>query len=120
VSHRPRKSIGSEKTYSEDLADVGEMLARLEKLAEEVWQDMREKHMTARTITVKVKFENFEQVTRSITINSNISKLEDITTALQDLLNKAEVHGRRIRLLGVSVSNLIFLEQVDEEQLTLL
>jgi len=120
VSHRQRKSIGSEKTYSEDVGDTEEMLHRLEKLAEEVWQDLSGKHMTARTITVKVKFENFVQITRSITLANDISKLADIIIPLRDLLDKAEVNGRRVRLLGVSASKLTMLEQVDEEQLSLL
>ena len=120
VNHRQRKSIGSEKTYSEDVNDVQEMSHRLEKLAEEVWQELCDKQMTARTITVKVKFDNFVQVTRAVTINRDICKLEDITTPLQDLLDKAEVKGRRVRLLGVSVSKLTMLEQVAEEQLSLL
>ena len=120
VSHRPRKSIGSEKTYNEDVTDPEDMLLRLEKLAEEIWQDLRTKRTTARTITVKVKFDNFVQVTRAITINSDISTLEDITNPLADLLDKVEVRGRRVRLLGVSVSKLTTLEDADEEQLTLL
>jgi len=120
VSHRQRKSIGSEKTYSEDVGDIEEMLLRLLRLAEEVWQGLSDKRMTARTITLKVKFENFVQITRSITLSYNISKLDDITTPLPDLLYKAVVNGRRVRLLGVSVSKLKMLEQVDEEQLSLL
>ncbi len=120
TSHRQRKSIGSEKTYNEDLGDEAEMLNRLEKLAGEVWQDLKSKYMTARTITIKVKFNNFAQLTRSLTLGSNISKLEDITTPLQDLLNKADVTGRQVRLLGVSVSKLTLLEQLEEEQLSLL
>lgn len=119
-SHRQRKSIGSEKTYNEDVGDLAEMLSRLEKLAEEVWQDLSAKHMTARTVTVKVKFDNFVQLTRAVTLANDINKLSDITTPLADLLDKAEVKGRKVRLLGVSVSKLTLLEQVDEEQLTLL
>ncbi len=119
-SHRQRKSIGSEKTYSEDVSDESEMLLRLEKLASEVWQDMQAKNISARTITVKVKFDNFAQVTRAVTLNQNIAKLEDITSQLNELLHKAEVRGRRVRLLGVSVSKLTLLEQLDEEQLNLL
>lgn len=120
VSHRQRKSIGSEKTYSEDVSDIEEMLLKLHSLAEEVWQSMSDKRMTARTITLKVKFENFVQITRSITLSYDISKLDDITTTFPDLLYKALVNGRRIRLLGVSVSKLTMLEQGDEEQLSLL
>lgn len=119
-SHRERKSIGSEKTYSEDVVDQEEMRSRLNKLAEDVWQDLQAKNMTARTITVKVKFDNFVQLTRAVTLSRNIEQLQDITGQLDDLLKKAETDGRRVRLLGVSVSKLILREQSEEEQLPLL
>ncbi len=120
-SHRQRKSIGSETTFYEDLSKPDEMLEQLNKLAAEVWHEMQEKKLTAKTITVKVKFENFVQVTRAKSINRNIIALEDITSHLQELLNKAEVKNRRVRLLGVTVSNL---EAIDtsrnNQQLTLI
>jgi len=78
VSHRERKSIGSEKTFHEDMQDIDEMLHRLQQLAEEVWLDLSNKKMTARTVTIKVKFNNFVQLTRSCTLANDINKLEDI------------------------------------------
>ncbi len=120
MSHRQRKSIGSEQTFSEDIKDEKEMLAKLQELATEVWQDMHTKNICGRTITVKVKFDNFVQVTRAATLAGNISRLEDISGQLEELLNKAEVRGRHVRLLGVAVSKLTTKEGVDEEQLTLL
>ena len=120
ISHRPRKSIGSEKTFSEDIDNESEMLSKLEVLASEVWEEMQAKNVTARTITIKVKFDNFVQLTRSITLASNISQFEDLSSQLNDLLQKAEIHERKVRLLGVSVSNLSLTKSVNEEQLTLL
>ncbi|MEM7402313.1 MAG: DNA polymerase IV [Pseudomonadota bacterium] len=120
VSHRERKSIGSEKTYSEDVSDYEEMLSRLKSLADEVWYEMQIKKLTARTITVKVKFDNFVQVTRAVTLSNIITKIEDINGQLDDLLSKAEVNGRRVRLLGVSVSKLSVVTASNDEQLTLL
>ncbi len=119
-SQRERKSIGSEKTYSVDLTDRQEMLTKLKILAEDVWQEMQTKKLTARTITVKVKFDNFVQLTRAMTLSSTISQVEDINRQLDDLLNKAEVNGRRVRLLGVSVSKLSAIAPSNDEQLTLL
>ena len=119
-SHRERKSIGSEKTFSIDVVDRHEMLTKLNILAEEVWQEMQTKKLTARTITVKVKFDNFVQLTRSITLSSAISQAGDIKSQLDELLSKAEVNGRRVRLLGVSVSKLSAIESTKDEQLTLL
>ena len=89
--------------------------------ATEVWQEMQVKEVTARTVTVKVKFDNFVQVTRAKSISSNIKKLEDITMHLQELLTKAGITGKRVRLLGVTVSNLATLaSEREKQQLTLL
>ena len=120
-SHRQRKSIGSEKTFTEDLVHPREMLEKLHQLATEVWGEMQAKEVTAKTITVKVKFNDFVQVTRAKSLSSNIGELADITMHLQELLSIAEVEGRRVRLLGVTVSNLGMFEQLKKErQLTLL
>ncbi len=120
-SQRERKSIGSEKTFSEDLTDPKEMLKKLQQFANEVWQEMQVKEVTARTVTVKVKFDDFVQVTRAKTISSDIGELQDITMHLQDLLYKAGIEGRRVRLLGVTVSNLAgFGRSKEEQQLSLL
>ncbi len=118
--HRPRKSIGSEKTYTEDIKDEREMLEKLTTLASEVWQEMQLKGVSARTITVKVKFENFVQITRAKTLGQEITTLSDITRQLPELLEKAEVQGRAVRLLGVTTSNLVNVQNQDEEQLHLL
>ncbi len=115
-SHRQRKSIGSEKTFDEDLRDPKEMLEKLHQLATEVWQEMQQKEVTARTITVKVKFDDFVQVTRAKTVSRNINEVVEITVHLQELLHKAEIEGRRVRLLGVTVSNLDMLNSVKKEQ----
>ena len=115
-SHRQRKSIGSEKTFDEDLKDPKEMLEKLHQLAAEVWQEMQQKEVTARTITVKVKFDDFVQVTRAKTVSRNINEVVEITVHLQELLHKAEIEGRRVRLLGVTVSNLDMLNSVKKEQ----
>ena len=120
-SHRERKSIGSERTFHEDIIDPEQMLEKLQQLATEVWQEMQVKEVTGRTITVKVKFDNFVQVTRAKSISNEITALEDITSHLQGLLHKAEIKGRRVRLLGVTVSKLDGLNSLKKaQQLTLL
>ncbi len=117
--HRERKSIGSEKTFDEDLADVEEMLEKLQQLASEVWQIMQAKKVTGRTVTVKVKFDNFVQITRSITVDKDIKELRDIVVRLENLLDRAETSGKRVRLLGVTVSNLGGLMRKKRRQLAL-
>ena len=119
--HRQRKSIGSETTYNIDLTQTSEMIENLQQLAIEVWHELQEKHASARTVTIKVKFDDFNQLTRSKTLARDITELEDITSQLDELLNKAQVEDRRVRLLGVTVSNLTMLDdEIEEQQLSLL
>lgn len=121
VCSRQRKSIGSETTYHQDLSSFTHMLENLYGLALEVWQEMQKKQVTARTITVKVKFDNFQQVTRSKTISYDIRGLDDITVNMKELLGKAVNMGQKVRLLGVTVSNLVNLSELNEKpQLSLL
>jgi len=115
-SQRQRKSIGSEKTFDQDLTDPMEMLAKLNSLAAEVWQDMQAKAVTAKTLTVKVKFDDFVQVTRAKTFPQDMHQLSDLTSSLQELLFKAEVQRRRVRLLGVTASNLSAVSQTKQKQ----
>ena len=120
-SHRPRKSIGSEKTFNQDLLQPEAMLEKLQHLATEVWHEMQAKGVNAKTVTIKVKFDNFVQVTRAKSVTGEIKELRDITIHLQTLLGKAEIMGRRVRLLGVTVSNLSAQDYAEKEhQLSLL
>lgn len=119
-NHRQRKSIGSEKTFVQDLSDPAKMLEKLHELAAEVWQDMQVKAVSAKTLTVKVKFDDFVQVTRAKTFPQDLQQLADITSSLEELLRKAKVQNRRVRLLGVTVSNLSVTSQTQSEQQLLL
>jgi DNA polymerase-4 len=121
-NNRLRKSIGAETTFSDDLIDTHEMLERLHKLAEKVVSIMQAKKMAAKTITLKVKFDNFEQVTRSHSEVLGFQNLDNLLGRLPQLLEKTDAGERKVRLLGVSVSNLFELnnEAVSPEQIRLI
>ncbi len=103
---RIRKSWGAEITFERDLSDVSEMLEQLSKLSERVLYKMNARQSGGSTITLKVKYENFETVTRSITIAQSFSSEWDTSEYLSALLAKTEAGNRKVRLLGVSFSNL--------------
>lgn len=103
---RIRKSIGQETTFGEDLHDREDMLRVLETLAARVIQRLQELGLYARTLTVKVKFGNFRQCTRSRTRDPGFARLDDAVGVLPELLQAADIEGRTVRLLGVTVSNL--------------
>jgi DNA polymerase-4 len=103
---RARKSIGSETTLAEDLADPSTMLEILEEQARKVIELLHGKSLEARTLTVKVKYDDFQQVTRSQSMDEPFQRLEEIRYLLPELLGRTEAGARRVRLLGVSVSGL--------------
>ena len=121
-NNRTRKSIGAETTFNTDLVATEDMLARLQLLAEKVVGILQKKKLAAKTITLKVKFDNFQQVTRSHSEQDVFHSIDVILRRLPQLLDKTEAGSRRVRLLGVSVSNLSSLDGQDQkpEQINLL
>ena len=105
---RVRKSIGKETTFATDLIDINEMQQILTRLSERVADLLANRNFLALTITLKVKYANFQQITRSHTVDENqpIATAEDILGQLPALIAKTEMGSRPIRLLGVTVSSL--------------
>jgi DNA polymerase IV len=132
IDHRPvrnnrvRKSIGSETTFQNDLNDVDVMLKQLKGLSEKVFLKLLEKELSAKTVTLKVKYNNFELVTRSITRENSLNSTDDIMWILGELIQKTEAGSRKVRLLGVSVSKLepihqtVASQSIEDGQLNLL
>jgi DNA polymerase IV len=115
ITHRERKSIGIENTFKEDYLYGPEVKQELEGLAKGLTKRMASKDKNARTLGLKVKFHDFQQITRSITLQEGY--LDDVMIlelARQKLREVAEFEfpGKSIRLLGLSVSN--FLEEEEE------
>ena len=105
-NRRVRKSISSETTFMKDLIDMDVLLKSLESLADNTIQTLTEKQLSARTLTIKVKYEDFQQVTRSKTLPEPFVSAVSVRPVLAELLAKTDAGKRRVRLLGVGVSNL--------------
>ena len=114
---RVRKSWGAETTFQIDLDDADAMLAHLGGLAERVFNKMLAKRMNAATVTIKVKFADFEQITRSRTLGHGFTQLGEVIPHLDELLRRTDAGQRKVRLLGVSFSGLEELRVVDRRQL---
>jgi DNA polymerase-4 len=108
-----RKSIGTELTYDKDLATSFEIIAELYKVEKELIDRLEHAGTTGKTITLKIKFSDFTQITRSRTLHHYIRNFETLHRAVTDIRKSLELKGTRIRLLGVSVSNL---ESEDENK----
>lgn len=109
-NNRVRKSMGAETTFSTDLIDQQEMLRCLEPLAAKVVAALKSKKFAAQTITLKVKFDNFQQITRSHTEAHAFTELDVVLKRLTELMQRTEAGQRKVRLLGLSLSNLTLLD----------
>ena len=116
-AHRERKSLGSETTFAADLHDLGQMCAELDKLAAELLPKLLERGWLAHTVTVKVKYADFEQATRTRSFPLPISRLDTLLPHIHELLLKTDVTARPVRLLGVTFSSLT-VRQEDEDKVS--
>jgi DNA polymerase-4 len=100
------KSIGNETTYQEDTADKEKIRKTLTELSEEVGKRLREDKLNGRTVTLKIRFGDFRNITRSRTIPEPVNLGEDILDIAWGLFEKINLDKRVVRLVGVSVSHL--------------
>lgn len=114
--NRIRKSIGTETTFVEDLADLAIVQSALEKLVAEVEQRLKHYKTRGRTITLKLKYANFQQVTRSRTLAQATDRRTTLLEVAQSLLKATAAGKRKIRLLGLSMSNLVTAKATIEYQ----
>ena len=101
-----RKSVGTELTYEKDLTTRFEIIAELYKLEKELMERLEHSETTGRTITVKVKFSDFRQITRSKTLQNYIRDFDTLHKEISAIRKAMQLEGARIRLLGLSISNL--------------
>ena len=104
--NRIRKSIGAETSFAQDLSDRASMLVELEQIAQVLFQRLDRHQTSGRTLTLKVKFSNYQQITRSKTSLVPINELSAIILIERTLFEGIELENRSIRLLGISLSNL--------------
>lgn len=119
VPDRIRKSVGAERTFSEDLADEGSMIHALEKIAIVLCDRLAKASTAGRTITLKIKYLDFSQTTRSRSLSRYVHTLEEIFPVIQELLHLPNFPEKPVRLLGISLSNLDLEEQPHPLQLDL-
>jgi DNA polymerase IV len=112
IDHRPvrpdraRKSIGSETTFATDLFTETELLDGLQGPLDDLWNDCVRLRCTGRTVTLKIKFADFQQITRSRSFASPIPDADRLHAIAHDLLRTQLPLPKGVRLLGVSLANL--------------
>jgi DNA polymerase-4 len=103
---RVRKSLGAEMTFETDIDDREELRRRLLEIANEVWARLERRYFTGRTVTLKVKYTDFKEMSRRKTLREAVKKFEALWNAAKELLDAALfANDRKIRLMGLTVSN---------------
>ncbi|MEN9443808.1 MAG: hypothetical protein RIS47_698, partial [Bacteroidota bacterium] len=102
--HRDRKSLGAENTFEADLREHHLIEAELNAVVETLWRRLDQSNYRGRTLTLKVKFADFEQITRSYTQIETINDIAELRQSAADLLTSVEL-TKGVRLIGLSVSN---------------
>lgn len=103
--HRESKSVGAEDTFQHDLLHTEEMNIQLERIAGLVSERLKRQQLEGRTITVKIKYSDFRQVTRSKSFAHTTGDRDFIYRTAVELLSATEPEGKPVRLLGISLSN---------------
>ncbi|MGZ3778701.1 MAG: DNA polymerase IV [Mucilaginibacter sp.] len=111
---RETKSIGAEDTFAYDLTEVDEMFIELEKIAVTVCKRLQNYELKGRTVTLKIKYSDFKQITRNYSYTEPISDSDVILETAKTLLLSTGPEEKRIRLLGITLSN--FGEQVRQKK----
>ncbi len=106
VADRLRKSVGSETTFAQDLTAFTDLLDGLRPSIEEVWEYCQRSGVLGRTITLKVKFADFQQITRSRSSVGPIPNQAVMERICRELIESLFPLAKGVRLLGVSLSNL--------------
>ena len=105
------KSISHESTFEEDTADAQPVLEALDEMAEEVSKEAASQKLFFKTVTIKVRYENFETHTRSKTLQFMTNRPQDLRKTARELLAPYLRVDRKIRLIGVRVSTFISAEK---------
>ena len=106
VSHRERKSIGAENTFLEDKNTLEDLTESLHSIAQEVTKRVAKQSSAGRTVTLKIKFSDFTQITRSHSFLMPINDYDSIYSTAKYLLQQVFEEGMSVRLLGLTLSNL--------------
>lgn len=102
-----RKSVGKETTLEIDIDDKDEMIEILEQLAVKIERLIEKDGRRGMTITLKVKYFDFQSVTRSMTLKNPIADADTMMEYILPLLDNTEAGAKKVRLLGITISNFI-------------
>ena len=101
------KSSGTENTFSDDLIDLLQIRREIDEMARDGAAWLERKGLECRTVTIKVRYSDFTTITRSHSKAPATRSADDLAARAVALLDRTEAGRRPVRLLGVSVHNLV-------------
>ncbi len=105
VVERVRKSVGCEQTFLEDIAEYAAASSEIVRLSEDLAKRISKDEFEGHTLTLKVKYADFSQITRSMTVDNVISEKDEIQELAVRILDQVEFgETKPVRLLGLTVS----------------
>lgn len=117
--NRERKSVSAENTFDYNIMNLNEVRNELRRIAETTFNRYAKSEKSGKTVTIKVKYGNFRQITRSRSSDQLIRTLEQLLTEIDSLIDGSLIKDEGIRLLGVGISNFHKKEPGEITQLTL-
>ncbi len=105
ISTGVRKNMSKESTFSVDIDDINELLTHTARLSKKIAEDCHKKEAYGKTIILKVKYDNFQQITRSQSFQQSIRDYEQIYAVSKKLLLSTQAGERKVRLLGIGISS---------------
>lgn len=109
---RIRKSVGAERTFETDFYDIEELKTQLSRVSEILIERVNKSKKKGKTITLKIKYSDFNQITRSKTLENSITTSEFLNMGNR-LLEDIKGLDRGVRLIGLTLSN--FIEENDDQ-----
>jgi DNA polymerase-4 len=117
--NRIRKSLGAERTFEDDLLDEQDILEQTGRILDILMERIEKARVKGKTITLKLKFNDFEVLNRSHSLQHYTSKKDEIQMVSVDLVQKELPASKGIRLIGLTLSNLNTEYNATAHQLTL-
>ncbi len=106
-ANRERKSLGAEDTFMEDLSDEAALVARLDEISHTVWGRLEGRGVAGRTVNLKVKYNDFQIVTRARSLDRPVAGREEFLEIGCALLRGLLPVKKPVRLLGLTLSGLV-------------
>lgn len=116
ISSWERKSLGEEETFQQDLLEIPAIEFYLRQCAQNVFEQLTKEGKQARTVTLKIKYHNFQTITRRRTLESYIHSGDEIFEVARELLTRTDAGRIKIRLAGISLSNFNIVENSESEK----